>query len=70
MDATSIVAIQSAVQADLIGGKVIDVDAYCRTFGRQYPELSRKQIQDAVLEIVSIHGGGAEWGTDKTRPPT
>ena len=65
MHAASIVAIQSAVHADLSGGKVTDVDAYCRKFAAQYPELTRKQIQDAVLEIVSLRGGCAVWGDDK-----
>jgi hypothetical protein len=65
MHAALIVAIQTVVHADLAKGDVIDVDAYCRTFGAQYPQLTRKQIQDAVLEMISIHGGGAIWGADR-----
>ena len=65
MHAALIVALQSAVHADLARGDVIDVDAYCRQFGAQYPQLTRKQIQDAVLEMISIHGGGAVWGADR-----
>jgi hypothetical protein len=68
MHASSLSFIQAIVHADLARGQVIDVDACCRIFGVQYPELSRKQIQDAVLEMVSIAGGGAVWGADN--PPT
>ena len=67
MQAKSIVAIQAVVHTDLATNKVIDVDAYCRKFAGQYPELTRKQIQDAVLEIVSIDGGGAVWGLDQPK---
>ena len=65
MHAAVIVAIQSVVHADLAKGEVIDVDAYCRKFGALYPQLTRKQVQDAVLEMISIHGGGAMWGADR-----
>ena len=67
MHADSIIAIQAEVHADLVGNRFIDVDAYCQKFAARYPELTRRQIQDAVLEIVSIGGGSAGWGTDK--PP-
>lgn len=49
--------IRAAVQADLILGKVVDADAYCRMFGPKYPELSRREIQHAVLQVVSKYGG-------------
>ena len=65
MQAQAIVAIQSVVHCDLASGRVIDVDAYCRRFAPLYPKLTRKQIQNAVLEIVSLEGGGAVWGMDQ-----
>lgn len=64
MQARSIVAIQAVVHADLAKGSMIDIDAYCRAFAPRYPDLTRKQIQDTILEIVSIAGGAAVWGTD------
>lgn len=66
MNAASIVAIQAAVHDDLVRGLVIDVDTYCREFVTTYPDLTLKQIQDAILEIVSIEGGGALWGTERS----
>ena len=62
----SISAIHSLVRARVRQGKVVDVDDYCQMFSAEYPELTRQQIEDAVLELVSICGGAAVWGTEKS----
>lgn len=58
--------IWKAVQGDLAQGKVVDVEAYCRSFAPLCPDLTHKQLEDIILELVTIRGGGAVWGRDRS----
>lgn len=57
-------SLRHIVRADVEKGKVIDVDDYCRMFAPLYPELSSRQIKDAILQVVAVYGGGAVWGLE------
>jgi hypothetical protein len=63
--------IRETVRADAQNGKVVDVDAYCERFAAMRQDLSRKDIQDVVLEAVASVGGNAAWtdGRSKMEPP-
>lgn len=55
--------IRNIVRDEIARGTVIDVENYCTLLQPKYPELTHKQIQELLLEVVCKHGGGARWGT-------
>ena len=55
------------VRDDVRHRRVVDVDAYCRRFAPLHPELTRKDVQDIVLDAAGTYGGVAIWGSDN--PP-
>jgi hypothetical protein len=59
--------ITALVKASVAAGKPVNVDVCCRQLAPLYPDLSERQLKEAVLEVVIVLGGSAEWGTD---PPS
>ncbi len=60
-------AICDVIREDVEKGQVVDIDAYCRMFTPVYPQLTRRQLQDSILEAVTVCGGGAVWGVKPSK---
>lgn len=62
--------IRVVVLADLEDGKPVDIDACSRRLAPLCPGLTRRELQDVILEIVIAYGGGAVWGSDGKVSPS
>lgn len=60
-----ITLIREKVRLDVGRGKAVDVDECCRLFAPMCPDLTIRQLEEMVLQVVIAYGGGAVWGTGR-----
>lgn len=56
--------IREQARDDVRHRRVVDVDADCRRLAPLHPELTRKDVQDIVLDAAGTYGGVAIRGSD------